>query len=199
MDKDQSSLEKIKIDGTGKTKISDVVKDYFSVSGDFIYYILSEDKNKDGISESTLCSIKTDGTGITRLTLNESVRPDIQVLGDWVYYGVNSTKVGPKDKEGDDHTRLYKIKVDGTGKVKLSEDYIGFVNIAGDWIYYSNMSDNLFLYKMKTDGSVKTKLNSEYSVEINVAGDWIYYMEKTSNGFKLYKLKQDGSGRTEIK
>lgn len=199
MDNDHSNLERIKIDGSEKTKISEEIKGYYSISGDFIYYILSEDKNNDGYFESTLCRIKTDGTGLTRVSLKDSVRSDIQVLGDWVYYGINSKVVGSMDKEGDDHTKLYKIKTDGTGKTKISDDYIGFVNISGDCIYYSNMSDNLFLYKMKIDGTGKTKLNNQYSVEINVAGDWIYYMERSAEVFKLYKLRQDGSERTEIK
>lgn len=59
---------------------------------------------------------------------------------------------------------------------------------------------------MKIDGTDNTKLNDEPSTEINVYEDWIYYTVADLFGYepveenlgKLFGIKTDGTGRTEI-
>jgi hypothetical protein len=43
----------------------------------------------------------------------------------WIYY--NSVY---------DNFGLYKIKLDGSGKTKLCDDYAWCINVVGDWLYY---------------------------------------------------------------
>jgi len=97
--------------------------------------------------------------------------------GEWIYY---------LGKDG-----LYKIKTDGTGKAKLSDDFATEINVVGDWIYYSNEG----ICKIKTDGTGKTKISSEGVGYINVIDDWIYYLD---DKIILYKIKTDGTGKTKI-
>jgi len=63
-------------------------------------------------------------------------------VGDWIYYS-----------NGDDDYKLYKIKTDGTGNIKLSDNNSLSIKVAGDWIYYTNSDDNKKMYKTKTDGT----------------------------------------------
>jgi hypothetical protein len=98
------------------------------------------------------------------------------------------------------------------------------INVVGDWIYYSNRDDGYCIYKIRIDGTGREKLNSDNSAFINVVNSWIYYInDESQNGRfcdnqtsklfdewamilnmglsktgKLYKMRTDGTGRTEI-
>jgi len=106
--------------------------------------------------------------------------------GNWIYYVNNS-----------DSYKLYKIKTDGTGESKLSDDMPMYINVLGDWIYYSNDSDAGKLYKIKTDGTGKTMLSEDAAYYVNAAGDWIYY-KNNSDASRLYKIKTDGTKKTKV-
>jgi Uncharacterized protein involved in cytokinesis, contains TGc (transglutaminase/protease-like) domain len=101
----------------------------------------------------------------------------------WIYYSA----------AGDDH-RLNKMKLDGTGKVRLNKYRSVCIQVSNGWVYYSNYSDSGYLYKTKTDGTGTTKLNSDWSIDPNAAGDWIYYTNK-DDGDKIYKIRIDGTQR----
>jgi len=81
------------------------------------------------------------------------------IQGDVIYY-----------HNGGDNGKLYKIKTDGSGKQKLSDDKADYINVIGDWIYYiagrySNeyggqvYDDNTKMYRMKTDGTQRQLVN----------------------------------------
>lgn len=102
--------------------------------------------------------------------------------GDWIYYTSN------------DNGALYKMRTDGSGLVRLTNDDSVNINVAGDWIYYRNQSCARSIYKIRTDGSGRVGLNNDKSIYINVAGDWIYYCNQSDND-KIYKMRTDGSER----
>lgn len=106
--------------------------------------------------------------------------------GDWIYY-----------TNGGDYNKLYKIKIDGTGKTKLNDDASYNINVVGYWIYFTNASDGQKLYKIKTDGTGKAKLSDDVSNSINVVGNWIYYING-GNDNKLYKININGTGKTQL-
>lgn len=62
----------------------------------------------------------------------------------WIYY-IN-------DEDGG---KIYRIRTDGSGKVKVNNEKSWLVNVAGDWIYYSNRDENDRFYRIRTDGSGK--------------------------------------------
>jgi hypothetical protein len=104
--------------------------------------------------------------------------------GDWIYYNQSNLNPG-----------LYKIKTDGTGKTKLSNNGAKSINVVGDWIYYSNGNDKLKIYKIKTDGTGESKLNDDiYISTTSVMGDWIYYVDEHG---MLYKIKTDGTEKSK--
>jgi hypothetical protein len=101
----------------------------------------------------------TEGNTLGNIT-NSGV---VSKQGIWIYYQNYMDK------------KLYKKKINGKDKVKLSDDSIAYINVVGDWIYYSNWSDNYHITKVKTDGSSKTTVGNDRTAYINVVDDWIYY------------------------
>jgi hypothetical protein len=64
-------------------------------------------------------------------------------MGEWIYFSNES-----------DNGWLYKIKVDGTGKVKLNSNRSNNINIVDDWIFYDAVSaEYAEQYKIKLDGT----------------------------------------------
>lgn len=104
--------------------------------------------------------------------------------GEWIYYQNSS-----------DTKSLYKIKADGTEKIKLNSDDSKYINIVGNWLYYANGNDNNAIYKIKTDGTGRGKIDNEFAVEVSVRGDWIYYV---ASDYGIYKIKTDGTSKTKI-
>lgn len=113
----------------------------------------------------------------------------------WIYYS-----------NFDDSGKLYKMKLDGTGIQKISDDNAKFINVVGDWIYYINYSDGKSrINKVKIDGNSKTLL-VEYNecVEfLNVCGDELYYLlgnNKAMNNwyYTINELKTDGTNIGEV-
>jgi len=114
----------------------------------------------------------------------------------WIYY-----------RNSGDGNKLYKVKTDGTGKTKISDDSPIFINVVSDWIYYSNDNDDGKIYKIRTDGTERTKLNNESSGNILVKDGWIYYSEVIGpreyaatlyNCWDIYRMKCDGTSISTI-
>lgn len=85
--------------------------------------------------------------------------------GNWIYYRNKGV--------------LYKMKKDGTGTVKISDDECQNINLIGGWIYYNRITTNDKkefvedgLWRMKIDGTSKAKLGD--ITNINIIGDKIY-------------------------
>jgi hypothetical protein len=84
--------------------------------------------------------------------------------GDWIYY-FNLGVDGPA---------LYKIRTDGSGKMKLNSDVSTSINVVGDWIYYCKgrlYDEGIYtlngpIYKIRTDGTEETIINDEDSISI---------------------------------
>jgi serine/threonine protein kinase len=111
----------------------------------------------------------------------------IAIQDNWIYYS---------DKNSD---ALYKSRIDGSEKIKLSDDRVDEINVVGDWVYYRNHSSSVWgsIYKIRTDGTMRTQINHEESDHITVVGDWIYY-RNADDGFSLYKIKNDGTELTKL-
>lgn len=92
---------------------------------------------------------------------------------------------------------LYKIKTDGTGRMKLSDHSPIRINIIGDWVYYFVDNERGALYKVKKDGSEETKVLEGPMEDINMIGEFIFYRNREDSE-KLYKIRIDGTGKTKI-
>lgn len=141
------------------------------------------------------CSRDSSGNGVYKLALDAQAQPqliindqaeNLMIAGDWVYY-LNAA----------DNYRIYKIKLDGTGRTKLSDDQVLFMAIAGTSIYYSNNSDSQKLYSLNFDGQGRTKLTDDKAGFINVFGDYIYYTNASAN-HALYRMHINNHTRRQL-
>lgn len=105
--------------------------------------------------------------------------------GEWIYFS-----------NLQDDGKLYKMKADGSGAEKISDDRAHYINVIGDDIYYSGNGWNLT--KIKTDGTEMSKICSDDARCINVSGDWVYYSDYSGYPIKLYRINIDGTGKEKL-
>jgi hypothetical protein len=127
---DSHGLMKVRIDGTGKTKLSNEFAIYLCVEDNYIYYYNES---------SQLCKIRTDGTGKKILDAHCS---DINVYHGTIYYYY--------ENDAGKENYLCKMKTDGSGQVVLYEDRVESVYVVEDWIYYEAMGQ---IFRIKNDGT----------------------------------------------
>ena len=135
---DGNNVYKIGTDGSGRVKINDDDSCFVNVEGKWIYY-------KNNREFGQLFKIGIDGSGRTQVTDSEAgtIKPYyFNVNGSWIYYGYIENET----------CNLYKIKTDGTGKMKLCDGQSDNISIVGDWIYYRDSVENK-LHRLKTDGT----------------------------------------------
>lgn len=105
--------------------------------------------------------IKTDLNGNDKTTVTTSLSgfnensdgirftyyPLEKIKDGWVYY-----------VDSNSNNNLYKVKIDGTQKTKVSDDNISSseFNISGNWIYYRNTNNSDKIYRINIDGTQKT-------------------------------------------
>jgi hypothetical protein len=106
----------------------------------------------------------------------------VAIQDEWVYYS-NKTSYGD----------LYKMRTDGTGKQRLTDEKCEYINVAGDWVYYQNLREDGKLYRIRTDGTGRQKLTDDKCKDINVVGDWVYYT--VGHDRKLCRVRTDGTDR----
>jgi hypothetical protein len=139
---DDSSLYKIKADGTDKTKLNGRGSFDITVSGDYVYFVTSNESSSWG----DLYRIRTDGTGETKLS---EIGVSFNVSNGWIYY-CYMNYINDKWE-----LSLHKMRTDGTDDVKLCDGVSAYLYIAGDWIYYYDGD----WYSMMTDGTRKQRVD----------------------------------------
>ncbi|MFL0195399.1 cell wall-binding repeat-containing protein [Clostridium sp. WILCCON 0269] len=171
-----NSIYKIKTDGSSKSKVAD--GSILTVKDNTIYF--GQKSDKDDLIY--LCKANTDGLEKTTLTtLNE--KSSINIVGDWVYYIDNS-----------DNNEIYKMKLDGSSKMKVRDEAVTQIIVDKDYIYYSTLSG---IYRINTDNSDPVCIVNSYDIDgsFNIADNWIYYPLKDGG---LYKVETDGTSNVKI-
>ncbi|WP_432664426.1 DUF5050 domain-containing protein [Wukongibacter baidiensis] len=226
---DSNKLYKVKKDGTKKTKITnDNLPIGFMIDGDWIYYtnhgergrkykikvdgsnrsiiknepIFSLSVNKgwiyfvkgDSDRDGTIHKMKADGSNEKKLG-NDLVPTiginGIQIIDDWIYY-INKS----------DNGNLYRMKIDGSDRTKITDRFVSGMIIIDDWIYYYQKEADDFdfnTYKIRTNGKDETKIDDYKWLELlrsKIYNGCVYY-KKYSDG-NLYKMKTDGTEETMI-
>jgi hypothetical protein len=90
--------------------------------------------------------------------------------------------------------RLYKIREDGKGRARLTEERGALINLSGGYIYYvcsENVPAVLFR-KSLTDGGEREEV-AEAGECVSIAGDWVYYVKADGNN-GIYKTRAGKSG-----
>lgn len=165
----ESKLCRIKINGTGNSRLGEDKANSVNVVGDTIYYINKNDKGR-------IYALSTDGTN--RRLVFDDIAYKLQVVDGWIYYTNNRG--------------LYKVKIDSNQKTILAEGNVQYLNIQGEWIYYVISADTNNLYKARLDGSSRTALKCNDPLMINIVDEWIYYINGSRTP-SLYRIKKDGT------
>lgn len=167
----------------------------FAKNDDWLIYSNAKAKGK-------LYKSKLNGT--QRVKICDDIPLYINVIGNWIYYTslTNKTRIDTVDEYKFPMYAIYKVKSDGTGRTRVTNEYAECMTVVGNWIYYVD-GQNDGLYKIRLDGTGKTKLVDEkvFSRNFAVDEDWIYYSVFVSDNHELdgfYKVKTDGSGKTKI-
>ena len=116
---------RVKLDGTGRTKIANDETLFMSVAGDWLFYSNLSDGEK-------LYRVKTDGS--QRIKLSEDRVGYLNIDQRFVYY--TNTSHG---------NALFRIKPDGSERMKLMEGEAGAgpIGIAGGKLYYRGLFQDL--------------------------------------------------------
>jgi len=98
-----------------------------------------------------------------------------------------------------DNWHLYKARLDGSNKVKLSDDVPCEINVLGGWVYYANYRDGFSLYRIRTDGTGRQLLKAGYCQGVYVAGDAIFYGVRNAEDVPcIHRMNLDGSEDKEV-
>ncbi|MEA4962438.1 DUF5050 domain-containing protein [Lutispora sp.] len=181
-DEIEGDIYRMREDGKDKVKLVDGYVNSFCSDENFIYYV-----------SRFIYRVKPDGTDETILSDEATTNSNISISGEWIYFANEN-----------DNNKLYKIRKDGTGLIKISDDQICFVKATKDWIYYIIRHDYYAteptldkICRIKTDGSQYEEIPHFSRGELKslaVIGDWIYYRELTdSDQYSIYRVKIDGS------
>ena len=155
--KKDSYLYKMKNDGTERQLLLRGSVGNVNVVGEWVYYTDS-DWDKNGIFK-----IKINGTKETKLCSGDYYW--MHVADGWIYYS--------KTNMGDP---LYRMRLDGSDNMVVSDDYCWFPNIVGEWLYYMKPEDNK-VYKMKTDGTQKSVIYPELEVNSVLIDNGIMFLD----------------------
>ena len=142
-----------------------------TTQGNWIYFAGSDD---------SIYRMRKDKSVIECICNSSAV--SLNVVGEWLYF-VDGTVGG-----------IYKVKIDGTEKTKISDVTSYKVYVVDGWIYYTSQYWGGNLYKMKTDGSSITQISSENCREFIVNGQYIYYVNTSNN--LVYKCRNNGKENT---
>lgn len=113
-----------------------------------------------------------------------------------------------------DSDKLYSMNPDGSNLTKLCDDVVSYINADEHYLYYirnnPGTDGNAFsflavstdsLCRIDRDGGKDSILilDSDPCLYASLIGDYVYYIHYTSGeGSSLYKVKIDGSDRTQV-
>jgi putative cell wall-binding protein len=154
--------------------------------GDWVYY--SENTGSSSIVSGELYKEKSDGSGKEKLS--DDLAQKIWIQGDYIYY-INYK--GAKQKNC-----FYRMKKDGTERQQVTSDTPICVNFQDGNIYYIKYDttdvDNFRMYKIKEDGTGKQAIGNQHGMYLKLKDNWLYYAN-IDDGYKLYKMRTDGSDK----
>lgn len=101
--------------------------------------------------------------------------------GDYIYYA-NSDK----------GSRLYKIKTNGTGKTKLSNDPCSNINVVGNYVYYTNTADGNKIYRVRKNGTGRQLFIDTGVLNFVARGDWIWYVNLSDGLIGRQRISLNG-------
>lgn len=182
-------INKTKANGKKTVKVSEGYYKYINVVGNYIYCLEIDENN----SQKDLIRMKTNGKK-KEILARDIDENQITVTDKWIYYHKNDS--------------LYRAKLDGTDREKVSNQNITYYQISGNKIYYIYKKDSsAYIAKMNLNGEkseriAKADATEEYEA-LYVKGGKVYYIvSKANENYEyehyLYKMNKKGGGVSKI-
>jgi hypothetical protein len=175
-------IYRMRTDGSDLELLRDGRNFNTTVVGDWVYFLNESSENE----EDSILRMRRDGTNEEALVFENVSR--FFVHEGWIYYREIGVRGG-----------IYRIRLDGSEKTKLSDDVsagniIGCFNIYDGWIYYQQSGS---INKMRLDGTEhQVVVHGDHIYRLNVFGGWIYYSIAPTVGVpsgSLNRVRTDGS------
>ncbi len=138
-----------------------------------------------------LCRMKRDGTD--KVVLSGDKAFYLNVVGDTIHYH----KFSLEPLEGN----LWTVKTDGTGLRQIGTDNVMFLTVVDGWLYYIHYIDSEpahRLVKTRPDRTERTILTDPGVLSFCIDGGWIYYISNTEGRNETYKVRTDGTEKTNL-
>lgn len=167
--------------GSGNTAANTANHGAVAEKAGWIYYLRKADSPYGEIEES-LWRFRPDRI-LSEQVLSGVESWDINVVGDWIYYANWS-----------DGQSIYKVRTDGSDVMRVADGPAQQINIAGDRMVFVR---DRRMYSMPRDGGMALQVSDDVAENVMTWGDWIYYANG-NDGFRPYRIKEDGTGRTKL-
>lgn len=194
---DDNKIYRVKKGSSVREKVLDDSAHELSVVGNELYYINESDEGK-----IYKLNIKSN----EKKKIIDETATQMQISGGHIYYLKSLSKLVYTSKNqnqinlDNELYKIFKIKLDGSGRKKVAEDTCGRFVVYNGWIYYSNPAKNGLLYRMTRDGTNNTKLSKDSAWDFWMDDEFIYYVNNSNrNGTaSLARIKHDGSEEVEF-
>lgn len=178
---------KVKNNGKKVKKVAEGEFSELNIIDNYIYCI----ERSDG--KDNLIKMKTNGKN-KEILARDIDNEQITATDKWVYYYKNSY--------------LYRVKLNGTDREKISERDIEYYQIDGNWIYYIyNKENSTYIAKMKLNGEDSQRIakagdNENYDSLYVKNGKVYYIVSKRDDSYDyvyyLYKMNKKGQKQEKI-
>jgi len=166
---------------------------FVQIVGDYLYYIEydDDDENIAILKQLNLESLELKTILEERVEDNENC---IFVYGDYVFFC-----------KYNDAFSLYRMNLDGTNEIKLTDERVYSLITDGEYVYYLNPYFDKGIYRISIDGGDKKiirdgwKMSSFYSPSFSLLDGNLYFKElRTSTKYDLYRIRLDGFKEIKI-
>ena len=159
---DADCMYRMREDGSGKTKLTDIPAHGISVYDGYVYFLSTYD---------ALYRMKTDGSDLTSLI--EIGAEYARIQNGRIYYG---------------DTGLYSIALDGSDQRDENDINGYYVVIDGIYTYYTDPNHGQHLYRARMDGSDAVCIYNKEVGGLRIAGKQLFFYERDSGWFSTYDL-----------
>jgi hypothetical protein len=176
-------FDRMKTNGSQKTKLTTDVVSSFDIHQDSIYYVTSAKENGD----EDIHKANLDGSS-NQIIVSGSVW-NIDLEGDALFFS----------RTENEKTSIYRTALDGSNLSLLIEEafYIRLVHL--DWVYWTKVVDShCVIVRTKTDGSVSEEiatLNSS-DTQIELIDEKIYYSDYIDQVEGIHKMDLNGKNQS---
>lgn len=136
----ENSLYKIRIDGTGRTKLNDAKTGHYVIDEDWLYFNVW---TPGGGHVTEFFKMKTNGDEPQQLSKDHVMY--VGIHDNLIYYSNSS-----------DGHKLYRMKTNGEDNIKLNDERTLHINIMGNFIYF--VGEDNHLSRINIDGSNPVKI-----------------------------------------